>query len=145
MIDIAKSLNDVSGIILAKGTTAILNCLFQGKIASALNISKEALDLAEEIGDIHSKAMALYAFGASLVYKGLFKEAEKILLETVVSCEKAMWYSWGAWANFFLGDIYYNTAEYNKSQYYYEQALLFFRKIKFFTYNFFSDYFHSSC
>ncbi|MBC2713685.1 MAG: AAA family ATPase [Desulfobacteraceae bacterium] len=127
-LDLSKTINEANGIVVAKGTMSVIGYAFQGKIDLAFKTSEESLHLARESGDIHFKGMALSTFGMCCFYKGLFKKAENVLLEAVDLCGKTMWYSWGGWANLFLGEIFFDRGDYKKARDHYNQAILFGKK-----------------
>lgn len=96
---------------------------FQGKIDLAYQTSDEALQIAEQSGDIYSKAIAHTTHGYSCHNKGLLDEAEQHLLKAVDYCERINLFSWGGTANMLLGDTYCDMADYRKSQDYYGKAI----------------------
>ena len=123
-LDLVKAANQISGIVIVKSTIGIANYLFQGKIDPALKTSEESLHEARKCGDMHCEGMAHSIFGMCCFHRGLFEKAENELLEAVILCEKTMYYSWGGWANLFLGEIYFDRGEYKKAWDYYNQAAL---------------------
>jgi tetratricopeptide (TPR) repeat protein len=96
---------------------------FQGKIDLSYQYTGEGIRMAEEIGDIHSKAVAYSSHGAACYGKGLLEEAIKHLLMAVVFCEKINLYAWNTDVLFTLGDIYFEISEYQKSKNYYRKAV----------------------
>jgi tetratricopeptide (TPR) repeat protein len=94
-----------------------------GKVDLAYQISSEGIQLAEESGDIISKAEAYSNHGIACWGKGFLDEAEACLLKGLDLGTRANY--WGAIVNAiqYLGDIYCTRAEYQKAQEYYEKTI----------------------
>ncbi|PQP33462.1 hypothetical protein C6A37_12790, partial [Desulfobacteraceae bacterium SEEP-SAG9] len=60
----------------------------QGRIENSYDTSHEALKIADESGDVFSKAHAYLAHGVSYFGKGYLKEAEEHLLKAVDFAER---------------------------------------------------------
>lgn len=106
--------NNPMGISSAKINTGV-NYLFQGKIDLAYQISEEALRISEESGDIYVQGMAHSCYGTACYYKGRFMEAEDHLGKGMNLGEKTTHFTWGSWASAFLGDMYFDLGQYEKS------------------------------
>ena len=94
----------------------------QGKLRLGYELSKEAVDLADDSGDIWSKTFAYSAHGISCFGKGFFEEALEFLLRGRDFCRKLDQYWWGPWSNHFLGEVYFELGEHQKAIDYYEEA-----------------------
>jgi len=94
----------------------------QGKLRLGYELSKEAVDLADDSGDIWSKTFAYSAHGISCFGKGFFEEALEFLFRGRDFCRKLDQYWWGPWSNHFLGEVYFELGEYQKAIDYYEEA-----------------------
>jgi tetratricopeptide (TPR) repeat protein len=97
--------------------------VFHGKIDLAHQTSKEALQMAQESGDIYIKGIACSSHGISCYFKGFFDEAEETLLQALSFCEKASQLGWWTWAAGFLGHVYFDMGEYEKAQDSYEKGI----------------------
>jgi tetratricopeptide (TPR) repeat protein len=93
-----------------------------GNINMANQASAEAIRLAQEGGDIYSKAFAYTARGISYWGKGSLENAKKHLLKGFDYCDKINFLLWKALASRHLGEVYYEIGEYKKSKDYYAQA-----------------------
>jgi len=79
--------------------------------------------MAEESGDIYSKAHAYTAHGCSCLCKGFLKEAEEHLLKGADFCERMKWFLSWSFAHQFLGETYFEMGEYQTSQEHQERAI----------------------
>jgi tetratricopeptide (TPR) repeat protein len=96
---------------------------YQGKINTAYQNSNKALALAEESGDILSKAEAFVNHGATCCYKGFIDEAEEHLLRGKDFSERSNSLGHIMTANFQLVKVYRFKGEFRKEQEYYHNAL----------------------
>jgi predicted ATPase/class 3 adenylate cyclase len=121
-ISINEAANNLWGTAVMK---ANLSRIYgnQGKVRLCSQTSEEALRIAEESGDIYSKASAYTTYGLSLYLKGFFEEAEKFLLQGMNFSEKINFYYFNAVANHILGDTYFSMGNYPKSIYHYRKAI----------------------
>jgi class 3 adenylate cyclase/tetratricopeptide (TPR) repeat protein len=129
-LDLSEAANNITGVCFAKSTNAAFNLAFSGKIDLAFKISKEAFDLANESGDIYIQQMACSAFGFCCLIKGLFKEAKNNLMDAITFHKKTKNVIWGPWAHFWLGELYFINGDYEKAQYFTNQASLFIENAK---------------
>jgi tetratricopeptide (TPR) repeat protein len=97
--------------------------IFQGKIELAYQMSKEALQTAQESGDIFIKGIAYSSYGMSCYCKGFFDEAEHSLLQGLSFCEKTAQLGWGTWPYGFVGHVYSEMGEYERAQDYYKEGV----------------------
>jgi len=94
-----------------------------GEINKAFELSKEAVLIAEGIGDIYPNAHANISYGASCIGKGFLSEAEERLLKGIEFCEKGSHIAWNWIAHFYLGEIYFETGRYDDSKKYFEKTI----------------------
>ena len=94
-----------------------------GKIDLGYQNSSENIDLAEESGDIMSRASALSGHGISCYNKRLLADAETYLLEGIHFYEQINISTWNSVAQGFLGETYYELGDYPKSKIYYMKAI----------------------
>ncbi|MFC1857242.1 adenylate/guanylate cyclase domain-containing protein [Thermodesulfobacteriota bacterium] len=104
-----------------------------GKIDSACETSSEALRIANESADIHSKAHAYTAHGCSYYYKGCLEEAKEYLLKGADFSERVNQLAINAWAHRYLGDTYFNMKEYKKSFTHHEKAIFIYQQGRLFS------------
>jgi class 3 adenylate cyclase/tetratricopeptide (TPR) repeat protein len=115
--------NSLWGISVQKSSIALFVYGYQGKLALAYQTSQEALRLAEESGDMMSKAVAYTSHGCSCLYRGFLNEAEGHLLKASDFCGRINFLLWDDNANFALGEVYFDRGEYQKCQDYYNKAI----------------------
>jgi tetratricopeptide (TPR) repeat protein len=115
-LDLSVAANNPIGISYTKGVTSAINYGYRGKIGLAYRTNKEALEIAEESGDIFIKAMAHATYGISCYFKGLFDEAENNLLKGSTYSEKASQIGWEASAFCHLGHTCFDTGRYEKAR-----------------------------
>jgi tetratricopeptide (TPR) repeat protein len=121
-LDLSIMANNLIATSHSKSAMA-LNYNLQGKVDLALQVSNEALKIAEENGDIVAKQSAYTNYGVSCYYKGRLDEAEKYLLEALAYHEKAFQATWGAYAAGNLGWIYHDMGNYDKANKYHQQCV----------------------
>lgn len=122
LIDINVAAKNLWGIAIAKSNLAGVPYLYMGYINLSIQTSEEALIIAEESGDIYSKGIVHCYHGFSFWGKGLLREAEKHLMKSIEYCEKIDNHGWNAWANLWLGEVYFELAEFQKSITYYDKG-----------------------
>jgi len=88
----------------------------------ASQTSEDAVRLAEESGDIYSKAMAYTVRGTSFYGKGYLDESIGHLLKGIEFCERINLALWNSVAQSFIAEIYYEIGEYQNSKNHYEKA-----------------------
>jgi len=114
-----------------KSNLAETSYYYAGKIDLAFQTTLDAVRIAEESGDIYSKPMPYTLHGVSCYGKGLLKEAEKYLLMGVEFCEKINFHSYNAYAQFQLGEIYFETGDFLKSKEAYEKEIRIFENMRY--------------
>jgi tetratricopeptide (TPR) repeat protein len=82
----------------------------------------EALQAAEESGDIMSKGYVYSSHGIFWFGRGLFQEAEKHLLKGIEFCERINEIAWSAVAHFFLGETYFEIGDFPKAKNHWEKG-----------------------
>jgi class 3 adenylate cyclase/tetratricopeptide (TPR) repeat protein len=95
---------------------------FQGKIDLQWHASKEAIQIADESGDIWSKAHAYTIHGWSYYSKGYLEKAKEYLLKGASFSERINLLFWGAMTHYYLGITFSEMEEYEISQKFYEKA-----------------------
>jgi len=108
--------NTLWGISMLKSNISVFVHDSQGRIDLGYRTSDEGLRLAEESGDIYSKAMAYTSHGYSCYCKGFLKEAEEHLLKGIDLCEASNLLSMSLLGRFWLSDTYFDMGEYKKCQ-----------------------------
>jgi tetratricopeptide (TPR) repeat protein len=122
-LEFGVAANDLLGIVEVQGTIAWWVYGYQGKCDLAYQTSQEALRLAEESGDIYSKIIPYTSHGFSCLYKGFLDEAGEHLLKASDFCDRIKLFHWGSFANFGLGEVYFERGEYAKCQEFYLRAI----------------------
>jgi tetratricopeptide (TPR) repeat protein len=95
----------------------------QGRIDLGYRTSDEALRIAEDSGDIVSRACASTGRGFSCYCKGYLQEAEEYLSRGIDFSASANQLAWFTMGQLWLGDTYFDMGEYRKSQDCYERAI----------------------
>jgi class 3 adenylate cyclase/tetratricopeptide (TPR) repeat protein/ribosomal protein L40E len=95
---------------------------YQGRIDFAHETSRQAVRIATESGDIYSKAFAYSCHGISCFGKGSFQEAVELLSIGREFSERLNHDWWHPWSNQFLGEVYFETGQYQKARDHYEKA-----------------------
>jgi class 3 adenylate cyclase/tetratricopeptide (TPR) repeat protein len=98
---------------------------YSGKIRTGFQHSEEAVRLAEESGDIFSKAMAYTLHGFSCYYMGHFREAIHNLTQGAAFGERMNYFAWNAVSQYYLGESHLAMGQYQPAQSYYERAIWF--------------------
>ena len=104
-----------------KSSMAMSNC-FIGNVDQIFQHSNEAMQLAEEAGDIQSKGLANSTFGMYYYAKGLFEEAEKYFLTGCNYLEKINYRGWIGITRERLGNLSFDLGKYQESLQQYQLA-----------------------
>jgi predicted ATPase len=115
--------NTLWGISVVKSVMSLWIYGFQGRIDLAYQTSTEALQLAEESGDIYSKAFAHCYYGRSSYFKGFLDKAEEHFLKATELLERINYFLVMSFAQRGLGDTYFDMGKYQKSQDAYKKAV----------------------
>jgi class 3 adenylate cyclase/tetratricopeptide (TPR) repeat protein len=111
------------GISVIKSNLSLFIYYFQGKVNKSYLTSDEALQVANESGDIFSKAMAYVCHGISCFGKGFFEKANIYLSEGCDYCEKINLIIFNSLAQFYLGEVHFETEEFKEAKEHYEKAI----------------------
>ena len=123
VIDINVAVNNLWGIAATKGNLAFMCSALWGKSNLGFQISKEAVQLAEENGDIYSQGIAYGGHGWSCFTKGYLDQAEKYLLKSADYCERANQQAWNGATRFCLGELYSEQGNFTKSKEHFEKTV----------------------
>jgi tetratricopeptide (TPR) repeat protein len=122
-IDINMTANNRWGMSSIKSVLSFFYYYFQGKLNSGFQTSNEAIRIADEIGDIYSKAMAYTSHGISYYGRGFIKEATDCLLKALDFGERIDPFVWNAIAQQYLGEAYFEIGDLDNSKDHYEKAI----------------------
>jgi tetratricopeptide (TPR) repeat protein len=111
-LDINIAANSLWGIALTKSAIAGWVYNLQGKINLGFKESYEALQIAEESGDIYSQAYSYTYHGHSCYCKGYLREAEEYLVKGINFSERINDPAIQGGFRFFLGETYLNMGKY---------------------------------
>jgi tetratricopeptide (TPR) repeat protein len=111
------------GIALVKGFLGYFAYYLHGKIDLAYQTTVEAVQLADESGDVYSKAATYTCHGVSCFGKGFMKEAVTHLLHGVDFSERIDYIFMNAIAQHFLAEVFFEKGEYRKSEDHYYKAV----------------------
>jgi len=95
----------------------------QGKINEGFKESYEALQIAEESGDIYSKAYGYVYHGYSCYHKGFLGEAEEYFVKGIDLCERLNDPAHYGGFRFFLGEIYFNMGKHDQAREVFEKVI----------------------
>jgi len=129
-LGINEAANVPWGISLIKANMVIWVYIPQGKLELGFKTSNEALRIADESGDIYSKAHANYALGYSYYCKGFFEKAEEHLLKAVDFSQKINLFSHAGSANFLLGETYFTRGDHKAAQDHHERSISFYQRCR---------------
>jgi len=123
-IELNEVANNPWGIGMAKSTLAYHAYLLNGKIDLAFKTSNEAVQIAEESGDIYSKTVAYLMHGVSCYAKGLKEETNRYFLNGLEFCEGMNLPGWNAIGLLSLGESYFEMGDFQRSKEYFEKGTL---------------------
>jgi predicted ATPase/class 3 adenylate cyclase len=126
-----KAAKNLWGISVNNSSSSFCACL-QGNVGLGYQLSKEAILLAEDSGDIYSKTWAYNSHGISCYIKGLFDEAIKNLVEGADYSERINLSIQNAMSYYYLGQVYFDIGEYQKSKFHHEKAIGFIERGRFY-------------
>jgi class 3 adenylate cyclase/tetratricopeptide (TPR) repeat protein len=122
-LEITVAANSLWGISTLKSQMGVFVYDFQGRIDLGYQTSTEALRLAEESGDIDSKARAYVSHGRSCYCRGFLEEAEEHLSKGINLSESINYVTWLILGHFWLGDTYFDMGDYERSKDCHEKAI----------------------
>jgi tetratricopeptide (TPR) repeat protein len=122
-IDINVAAKNSWGVAISKSNLAYFSHWYHGKIDLQFKTSNEGLQIAEESGDIYSKAIAYSSHGASCYGKGLLEEAENYQLKGLDFCERISISGWDAANQYHLGDTYFEMGYFQRSKEHFEKGI----------------------
>ena len=111
------------GVSSIKGTLSMTSYFMSGRINLCHQTSTEATLIAEESGDIYSKALAYTGHGISLLGKGLFEEAKKYLIMGIDFCKRINLLMFEMVGHLYLAETYFLLKEYQKSKVHYVKGI----------------------
>jgi len=123
--NIVKTANNLLGMSATKSYQSIFCYQWWGRLKLSEKTALEAIRIAEESGDIYTKAMAYTTLGWTLIEKGMIEEAKKNLLMGIEFCEKINYDIFNAIARYKLAQAYYETGRWQKSMEQYTKAAVF--------------------
>jgi tetratricopeptide (TPR) repeat protein len=115
-IDINVAAKNLWGISVMKSMEAYFCYYHSGRINLQFKTTEEAIKIAEESGDIYSKAIAYVCHGISCYAKRLLEEAGKYLLKGLEFSEKIGIPTWVGLAHYNLGFTYFEIRDFQKSK-----------------------------
>ena len=122
-LEINVAANNLWGISMLKSVISYFIYAVKGRIDLAYQISNEALQEAEESGDIFSKAFAQVYHGYASYCRGFLDEAEGNLLKATELLERINYFFMVAKTQMFLGDTYFDMGRYQESKGAYKKAV----------------------
>jgi class 3 adenylate cyclase/tetratricopeptide (TPR) repeat protein len=123
VLDISVAAKNLWGIAIMKGNLAFFSYYYNGRIDLAFRTSNEGLQIAEESGDIFSKAITYISHGVSCYGKGLLEEAGKHLVKGLEFSERINFHSFNGTAQFHLGETYFEMGDFSKSKEHYQKGI----------------------
>lgn len=122
-LNINVTVNNLWGIAVAKSILSHNLFYPAGRINLQFKTTDEALRIAEESGDIFSKAHAYVMHGISYYAKGLPDEAQNHLLKGAEFCERIDLQMWNALAQLHLGETYFEMGDFLRSEEHYKRLI----------------------
>jgi class 3 adenylate cyclase/tetratricopeptide (TPR) repeat protein len=123
-LQLAVAANNLWSIAGVKAQIGMLR-YHQGEPLLGLDMSGEAVRLANESGDIFSKCRAYVSYGTCLYGKGLLEEAADNLAIGSEFCNRADYFLFNVFAHHLLGEIFHVTGDFQKAIGYHEDAFRF--------------------
>ena len=121
--NIHEAANNLWGVSAIKSAISVFVYYLQGRINLGYQTSDEAIQMAEESGDIYSKSWAYLSHGICCGGKGFFEDATKYLLKGISFCEKINLLIWNVIARIFIGENYFRIGDYQNVKDHYEKAV----------------------
>ncbi|MGZ3535963.1 MAG: hypothetical protein ACXU9K_12160, partial [Thermodesulfobacteriota bacterium] len=121
-LDINLAAKSFWGIAIAKSSLALFSYFYSGKIDLEFQTTMGAVHIAEESGDVFSKANSYTSHGISCLGKGLLHDAQKYLLMGMDFCERINFNSWNGLAHFHLAETHFEMGDFLRSKGHYEKG-----------------------
>ncbi|MDX2420710.1 MAG: hypothetical protein QNL45_06540, partial [Nitrospirota bacterium] len=115
-VDICIMAESLWGIAAQKAQLAFFSYCRSGQVSIFIELSLEALKIAEESGDAVSRGISHSAHGYACYSKGHMEDAEKHASKGRNICERLSFVGWGGIARECLADTYFEMKEYHKSR-----------------------------
>jgi class 3 adenylate cyclase/tetratricopeptide (TPR) repeat protein len=117
--------NNKVWVSVLKGLLSMFVYCPLGKIHQAYETSREAVRIADDLGDIYPKTNAYICHGIACLARGRFKEAQDYLRKGIYFRDKMNSYIYGAVVHKGLSDAYYQTGNYQGAINQLQQAIWF--------------------
>ncbi len=121
-LDINVAVGNLWGIAATKASLAYSCYYYPAKIMELVELSSEALKIAQESGDIYSRGIAHTVYGASCYARHQLENAGEHLVEGMRLCERIGMFSWAATACAHMAETYFEMKDYHKSRECFAQA-----------------------
>jgi len=122
-LEINMAANSHWGVSIIKSNLSYFIHYFRGHVKKSHQTSSEALEGANESGDIFSKAMASVCHGISCYGRGFFDDAIVHLTDGCKFCDKIKLVIFHGLAHFFLGEAHFEKGDFKESEDNYQQAI----------------------
>ena len=122
-LEINQAANSHGGVSIIKSNLSYFIHFFKGRVDKSYQTSGEALQGANESGDIFSKAMASVCHGIACYGCGFFEKAILHLTEGCAFCDKIKLVIFHGLAHFFLGEAYFEIGNFKKAEDNYKEAI----------------------
>jgi class 3 adenylate cyclase/tetratricopeptide (TPR) repeat protein len=120
-LDINIAAKTLWGIAVTKANFAHFCYLFPGRIDLGFQTTAEAVRMAEESGDIMSRAYVYSSHGTFCFGRRLLEAAENHLLKGIEFCERLNEKGWKSTGHIYLGETYFEMGDFLRSKDYYEK------------------------
>jgi tetratricopeptide (TPR) repeat protein len=101
----------------------------QGRLKQAYEIGEQAAKLAEESGDVYTRAQAYANFGYSCACIGFIEKATEYLSKSYSYCERLKLESYIGFTSFFLAEALFELGRFRKAKAHYKKAVSAFKDI----------------
>ncbi len=122
-LDIVTAMRIPWSISVLKTSLSMYAHCNRGDVAKGFSISEEALSLAQESGDVYSKALGFCGHGISLYCRGDLEEARDHLRKGVEFNERINLVSFAAVSNQWLGHACHSLGRYDEAARHYSGAI----------------------
>jgi len=122
-LEINQAANSHWGVSIIKSNLSYFIYFFKGSMDKSYQTSGEALQGANESGDIFSKAMASVCHGIACYGCGSFEKAILHLTEGCAFCDRIKLVIFHGLAHFFLGEAYFEMGNFKKAEDNYKEAI----------------------